>query len=235
MDTAGRDHSGPRWPALEPADLVSGLARARVEARDLDMLAIWSGGTTIAETGGMKKLYLLCALATAACASDEPSVVGEWRTMENAFAEDTIVVGPDRYAFGDDGTLTIDGEEAGRYELDGDRMQLIFTTDEEDLVLAGGFVVTDDRLLLGAHFPEGDVDGAVGTWVGDFMIDGDREQQSIGLAAGGDLTVTENGDPTSGTWEEDGESLRLTFGDYDDLWFRLDERGIGDVMLERVE
>jgi hypothetical protein len=183
----------------------------------------------------MKKLWLLCAVLTPACASDEPSVVGEWRVMENALAGDTLVVGPDRYAFRDDGTLLFDGEVAGRYQTESDRMEIVFTGGEQDLVIAGGFVVTDDRLLLGVSFPDGEVDGAVGTWVGDFSIDGDREQQILDLTAGGEVTVTEDGAPSSGTWEEDGESLRLTFPSHSELWFRLDERGIGDVMLERME
>lgn len=186
----------------------------------------------------MTKHLCLVLLAAAGCAGgDDPSVVGEWRVIDNAFVADGgVVVGPSVWTFRDDGTLALDDVEGSTYEIEGDRIVAhLGDGTTEPWVLETGFVVTEDRLLLAALFPEGDADGAVGTWSGVWRSNDEVEHVSLTLDGDGAATCDQGAERGAGTWKEDGESLLLELDVGDKYWFRLDERGIGDWLAERID
>lgn len=149
-----------------------------------------------------------------------------------------MVIGPDTWTFRDDGTVVASGASDeptdGRFEIDGDRMQL-FLGAEGDVLLDVGFVLAAERLLLGALFPDGDVDGAVGAWSDTAIVNDEETHRAITLDADGSASSETDGEVETGTWEKDGESIVLRLGGANGYWFQIDERGIGDVLLERAE
>jgi hypothetical protein len=166
---------------------------------------------------------LASSLALAAC-GDDPSIVASWRELPNALAEEQPAIA-DRtvWTFGDDGVLTMkEGEDTstGTYTIDGERLTLTVQDgppdDQETLVMESDVVVTDDRLLYGALFPAGEVDGPVGTWKASTSINGRPINSTLTVVAAHTTTYhqvvgTEPATDLTGTWAQSGDSLMFTY------------------------
>lgn len=191
---------------------------------------------------------LSLSLSLAAC-GDDPSIVGAWRELPNAFDDEPPTIAErEGWQFKDDGTvmLTGDGDDtAGTYTLDGDRLSITVPEDDGDTSsVSATVVITENRLLFGALTPSGDVDGAVGSWVGDVAFDGRVATMEMELRADGtgDFTRregTEDPEEYSGTWTEQGESLRFSFQPEPDFTvnfrlFRVGEEGLGGPLFEKL-
>lgn len=164
---------------------------------------------------------LILAVTTAACGGagdDAGSLVGRWDLHDDETGELEAA-----YAFEADGSYRFreygEGAEthAGTYETDGGLL-LFDGTDDEGTHLAAevSYFADDERLILGALLPDGDVDGPVGRWSGSLRVESDGEvttdlESSYQLADDGGATVTSRTGSRSetiddATWvEEEGE------------------------------
>lgn len=168
-------------------------------------------------------LVLSSSLVLAAACGGDPGndpdqLVGTWREIPSLVDGDVPLEERDRLIVGADGSYQVvepDGVQTGTY-----------TADDRDITLSEGgetitmqYVVTDDRLLVGALTPDGDVDGLVGTWAGTAQR-GD-EHISLVLELRADETARyerDSSDPTGdgdevleGTWRRDGGDLVTTY------------------------
>lgn len=159
------------------------------------------------------------SLALAAC-GDDPSIVATWRELPNALADEIPPVAERTvWTFGDDGTVSMveDGvTSAATYTLDGDALTLTVVDPNETLTIETTVLVGDDELVYGAIFPEGAVDGAVGTWGGDTTVNDRASRTTLTVRADqtAHMVQVSGTDPETildGTWAESGDSMMFTF------------------------
>jgi hypothetical protein len=170
----------------------------------------------------MLKRCTLLILATTAVAcggagDDSGSLVGRWDLHDDETGELEAV-----YSFEADGSYRFreygePGEtHAGTYETDGGLLVLEGTDDEgNDLVGEVTYFADDERFILGALLPDGEVDGPVGRWSGSVHVESDGEvsidaESTYQLAADGSATIESRSegerDRFDGTWaDEEGE------------------------------
>ena len=191
----------------------------------------------------LPSIALVLVFALAAC-GDDPSIVASWREVPNTLATEIPPVAERTvWTFGDDGTLTMleNGDSStAAYTIDGDDLTLTVVEPGETLTIQVDVIVGEDQLLYGAIYPQSEVDGAVGTWRGDFTING-RASHTI-LTVRADQTVTQaqtvGTDPEvvwEGTWAESGDSLMFTFMPDAQTTLRMrshrmDEKALGQKM-----
>jgi hypothetical protein len=186
-------------------------------------------------------------LSLAAC-GDDPSIVATWRELPNAFDEEpTPEAERATWTFGEDGIVTHveNGDtETATYTIDGDRLTLSISDADETIVVETRIVLTDDRLVYGALFPDGEVDGPVGQWHATSKANEDVIDTRLIMRADRTAVLSQKlgDDPETvfdtGTWEQQGDSMRLVFttGSGSTLTTRmhlLDGEAVGS-MLERL-
>lgn len=204
---------------------------------------------------------VLAALAATGCpSSDEPSlggdVVGRWRTLPNAAADDPQA-DPAVTEFRADGTYEVTGgagPDTGTWEVDGDLITV--TSDEAGLVgpIAYSFQATADRLRLPAYTPEGDHDGFVGTWHNTVNLTVTWEGQTSTALGEGTLAIRADGtasqrydvevvgapeqppppEEDEGTWRAVGDDIVITLDSELVLPLRLED-GVLAPTAERIE
>ena len=91
------------------------------------------------------------------------------------------------------------------YTIEGDDLTLTVVEPDETLTIQVDVIVGEEELLYGAIYPQSEVDGAVGSWRGDFTING-RASHTI-LTVRADQTVTHA--QTVGTRSGDGVGRHL--------------------------
>jgi hypothetical protein len=165
-------------------------------------------------------LLMVATAATTACGGADDGdgdLVGRWELRDEDGGELRAI-----YEFEEDGSYAFReyGEtpesHRGTYEVDGEL--LIFDgTDEagRDLVGEVSYFAGDDRFIIGALRPDGEVDGPVGRWSGSLRVEADGQvetdvESSYQLAADGGASIeSRSGDQSEtidGSWvEEDGE------------------------------
>jgi hypothetical protein len=185
----------------------------------------------------MVALVFLVAACGGSGGGEDPSIVGSWRELPNAFVEDDLQT----ITFTDDGTHRVDGVDEGSWAAEGET--LIVTGEDGAWVRELGYLVEGDRLVFGTLHPVGEVDGALGVWEGSFSLDGDGYTVIVSLRGDGTATYQNDGVGTAfdvtteASWQEEGESLQLQFSDdQGTVYFefhRLGEEALG-VMYERI-
>ncbi len=185
---------------------------------------------------------------TLAACGDDPSIVASWREMPNALDEDPRPVAErENWTFKDDGTVALSDDDEtlnGTYTLEGDRLKMTLVEGGDSESIEATVIVTEDRFLFAAITPDGDVDGAVGSWTGDVVMGTDRIGLTLNLRADGtgDYIRSENGgapESFTGTWREQGESLEFSFEYEPDFTvsfqiFRVGEEGMGGPLFEKA-
>ncbi len=171
----------------------------------------------------MLKRYALLVLATLvpACGGSSDAgadaLVGRWDLHDDDTGELEAA-----YAFDADGSYHYreygEGAEshAGTYETDGGLL-ILDGSDQEGARLHGEvtFFADDQRFILGALLPDGEVDGPVGRWSGSVLVENEGETvidaaTSYQLEKGGAATIEARNrgqsETREGTWEaEEGE------------------------------
>lgn len=175
----------------------------------------------------MSKLcaLLIVAIIAPACggASDSSdALVGRWELHDDETGELESI-----YDFEADGTYAFReyGEESesnrGTYETDGGLL-LLEGTDEEGAHLVGEvtFFADDERFMLGALLPDGEVDGPVGRWSGSVHVESEGEvsidaESTYRLEAGGGATLESRSgsqrDTYDGSWAEEADEIVVSF------------------------
>jgi len=176
----------------------------------------------------MLKTIALVILATGAPAcggASDPSedLVGRWDLHDDETGELEAI-----YAFDDDGTYRYReyGEapesHAGTYETDGGLLLFDGTDDAGTHLNAEvSYFADDERFLLGALLPDGEVDGPVGAWSGSIRVESEGEltvdsETTYRLEANGTAVVTardqdENRTIDDATWEEEAGEIVVSF------------------------
>jgi hypothetical protein len=155
---------------------------------------------------------LIVAIAAPACGGagdSSDALVGRWDLYDDETGDLEAI-----YAFDADGSYRYreygDAPEshAGTYETDGDLL-LFDGTDDQGRHLTGEvtFFADDERFLLGALLPDGEVDGPIGRWSGSLHVESDGEvaidaANTYELEAGGGATVTSRSEGESQTFDD---------------------------------
>lgn len=149
-----------------------------------------------------------------------PNLVGSWRRLPDQVNPDVPVEMRDVLTLGADGSYALveDGgatTNTATYTADATALTVTGTTPEGTATLTLGYVATADRLMLGALFPVGAVDGTVGTWHGD--ADNNGTAITIDLELRADHTAheehrvgTDPPDVFDGTWAYDVDDVVFT-------------------------
>jgi len=176
----------------------------------------------------MLKRYALLMLAAAAPACGGSSdgaaaaLVGRWDLHDDDTGELEAA-----YAFDADGTYHYreygEGAEshAGTYETD-DGLLILEGMSDEGAHLRGEvtFFADQERFILGALLPDGEVDGPVGRWSGGVHVENEGEvvidaESSYRLETGGAATIEGRSGGQSethdGTWAEEAGEIVVSF------------------------
>lgn len=178
--------------------------------------------------------------------SSDPDLVGTWRQLESSF-NPTPVDMRTVITLGDDGTYAIDEHgthEMADYTANGERITLTATENGKTITFIENYFATSDRLMLGALFPIGSIDGVVGSWRGSTTYDSDEITLTVDLHA--DNTVhrermggkADDNSVRDGTWKFEGDEVITTFVEGAttiDLHAQLlDGRALGGPLYERI-
>ena len=169
-------------------------------------------------------LVILAAGAPACGGAGDSSgdLVGRWDLFDDETGELEAI-----YAFDGDGTYRYreygEGAEthAGTYQTDGDLLLLDGTDDGgTHLTAEVSYFADDERFMLGALLPDGEVDGPVGRWSGSLHLENDGavaidSANTYELAEGGGATVTaRSGDESEtidATWVSEAGEIVVSF------------------------
>jgi len=167
---------------------------------------------------------LVLALAPiAACgggsgpSSNPDDLVASWREIPSTFRDpgeptDLLEISDgDRFMLTEpDGTINI-----GEWSADDQDLTFTYHEDGQATDFRSHYVLDGSKLLTGALFPDGAVDGTVGTWRGDASIGSASFERTLTLTADGvahyvDQSAGEDSDRT-GTWSHDGADVVISF------------------------
>jgi hypothetical protein len=148
--------------------------------------------------------------------SDPDQLVASWVEVPGTLDPDE----QDLLVFTADGTFTTtesDGDvTTGTYEADETALTITGTEDGETHTFRMLYALEADELMLGALFPDGDVDGVVGTWRGEAAYDGAEATAEITLDPDGTGRYVVNRadgeiDDHTGTWAPLDEEFVFTY------------------------
>ncbi len=204
----------------------------------------------------MKHLISIAICSLFACGdspssggSDPADLVGTWREIPSSFDGDTPIDQRSRITLGDDGSYRVEepshnSDESGTFVANSDTITLTGTEDGKTSKFVDNYVVTGDRFLLGALFPQGTVDGVVGTWKGNVTLDTDTITLTLDLHADNTAHYDRKGskpadnDVRDGTWKFEGDDVVTSFvngGTTVNIHMQqLDGRALGGPLYERL-
>jgi hypothetical protein len=215
-------------------------------------------GTSRAESLAMRSTsFVLASLALAACHDPDPSndpkaLVGTWRQIPAQFESDTpldqravLTVTDDTFSITDNGNI-----ENTTYTADAKLLTLSGTDGNgQAFTETMSYVVTSDRLLVGAAFPVGSVNGVVGSWHADGTVNGDDITLDIDLKLDNTVHYARAGataadDETyDGTWQVAVDDVEMSLPVPDghggtvtvDVYLKqLPGRALGNPLYERI-
>jgi hypothetical protein len=173
----------------------------------------------------LKRIAMLMVAATACGGTNDPSeaLVGRWELHDDETGELES-----NYAFDEEGGYAFReyGEGAednrGTYEADDGLLTMEGTDGDGNQVLGRvSYFADDERLILGALLPDGDVDGPVGRWSGSVHVESNGEvaidaESSYELSTGGGATITARNGSSSqtiddATWVDEAGEIVVSF------------------------
>src|SRR5262245_46411224 len=196
----------------------------------------------------MRFAFLSIAIVLSGCpdpgAGSSPArLVGTWREVLTSV--DTKQ--PDVLTVNADGSFRQDtdhGTILGTYEADATSLTIRSGQGTVVHELVEDYVLEGDQMLAGALLPTSSIDGLVGTWHGDVLVD-QTESIDLDLDVRSDGSVHYSRDSTKdgheafdGQWSLDGgdfvTTLRVGANAVALHWKSITSRGIGNPMFERV-
>jgi len=197
-------------------------------------------------------IAICCALyacGDGAGASDPADLVGTWRELPSSFDSDTPVDMRTLITLADDGTYAIDERDGGTdemasYTANGDTLTLTGTENGKTTTFIQNYLVTGDRFMLGALFPQGSIDGVVGTWRGSVTFNDDKITLTLDLHADNTVHSDIHGGKATdnrvqdGTWKFEGDDVVASFVDGNTTtnvhMQQLEGRALGGPLYERI-
>jgi hypothetical protein len=159
-----------------------------------------------------------CPAVTSANDNDPDLLIGTWRELPSQNDGDVPTAKRAVLTVTDDmmSIVHADGSsELAAYTADDETLSVSGTASGKTFSQTGPYLVTRDRLLVGAILPTGRTDGVVGSWHADLVLDAEHVALDLELRA--DNTVHYDRESTTraaeifeGTWTAVGDDVKLT-------------------------
>lgn len=160
-------------------------------------------------------LVVICGCAAGDNWAPPPAeLVGTWRYMPKLSIGDVPVAERQVVRFDGDGKYEIrstHGDQDGVFRVDDSALTI---DPGGGKWITTGFAVTEDRLIVDALFPVGDVDGTTGTWEGSQRAAAGASTETLVLADDGTAALAQTGpgaETLVGTWTHVGADVVFTY------------------------